>query len=134
MLHGTRLELKLNYFQMISIYVCIRNRVCNLNLSPDRQQRTVINHTYDHSNAYRICCHYSEADLLLICRSVRTELFIAFCRSHVLKWMPANAPPATQNQFFLSQLWFLIFSVLKGRCSSGPANASEKVRKEKANV
>lgn len=28
------------------------------------------------------------------------------------KWIPANAPPATQNQFFLSQLWFLIFSVL----------------------
>lgn len=57
-----------------------------------------------------ICCYSSGADLLLSCRSVCTELFIAFCRSHVPKWILANAPPATQTQFFLSQLWFLIFT------------------------
>lgn len=77
-----------------------------------------------------ICCYSSGAALLLSCRSVCTELFIAFCRSHVPKWILANAPPATQNQFFLSQLWFLIFTSSE---EDHLQKAREKVRKERAN-
>lgn len=51
---------------------------------------------------------YSSALRCFICSSFFTEFFIAFCRIQVAKWMPKKAPPATHNQFLLSQLGFFM--------------------------
>ena len=69
--------------------------------------------------------------VLLFFRAVseRTACFMDFCRSHVTRWTPTNAPPAAHIQFLRSQLWGFI-SPLSRSPRSKPSPTKRQVSVE----